>query len=135
MLGSNIFLVPFQMISCSILNQHLERVNLTQQYSPKNKLLLNNTAGTNVLLQSILKVAARCKMHGINKIFLSSVLNLFKISGDSIKKLNLDISNISKSNRFHFIDNSNISMNFLYKDGLHLLYSGKELLAKKKNLS
>ena len=73
-------------------------------------------------------------MHGINKIFLSSVLNLFKISGDSIKKLNLDISNISKSNRFHFIDNSNISMNFLYKDGLHLLYSGKELLAK-KNLS
>ena len=71
-------------------------------------------------------------MHGINKIFLSSVLNLFKISGDSIKKLNLDISNISKSNRFHFIDNSNISMNFLYKDGLHLLYSGKELLAKKK---
>ena len=70
-------------------------------------------------------------MHGINKIFLSSVLNSLKISGDSITKLNLDISNISKSNRFHFIDNSNISMNFLYKDGIHLLYSGKELLAKK----
>ena len=70
-------------------------------------------------------------MHGINKIFLSSVLNSLKISGDSITKLNLEISNISKSNRFHFIDNSNISMNFLYKDGLHLLYSGKELLAKK----
>ena len=70
-------------------------------------------------------------MHGINKIFLSSVLNSLKISGDSITKLNLEISNISKSNRFHFIDNSNISMNFLYKDGIHLLYSGKELLAKK----
>ena len=70
-------------------------------------------------------------MHGISKIFLSSVLNSLKISGDSITKLNLDISNISKSNRFHFIDNSNISMNFLYKDGIHLLYSGKELLAKK----
>ena len=70
-------------------------------------------------------------MHGINKIFLSSVLSSLKISGDSITKLNLDISNISKSNRFHFIDNSNISMNFLYKDGIHLLYSGKELLAKK----
>ena len=70
-------------------------------------------------------------MHGINKIFLSSVLSSLKISGDSITKLNLDISNISKSKRFHFIDNSNISMNFLYKDGIHLLYSGKELLAKK----
>ena len=30
--GSNVFPVPLQMISCSILNQHLERVNLTQQY-------------------------------------------------------------------------------------------------------
>ena len=31
--GSNIFLVPLQMISCSISNQHLERVNLTQQWT------------------------------------------------------------------------------------------------------
>ena len=74
-------------------------------------------------------------MHGINKIFLSSVVNSHKVSSDLIARLNLDISDIRKSNRFHFIDNSNISMNFLYKDGLHLLYSGKELLAKKKNLS
>ena len=49
-----------------------------------------------------------------------------KVSSDLIAKLNLDISNICKSNRFHFIDNSSISMNFL-----HLSYSGKELLAKK----
>ena len=69
-------------------------------------------------------------MHGINKIFVSSVLNTHKVSSDLIAQLNLDISNICKRNRFHFIENSNISMNFLYKDGLHLLYSGKELLAK-----
>ena len=40
-----------------------------------------------------------------------------------IKKVNL------LTNRA-FTENSNISMNFLYIDGLHLLYSGKELLAK-----
>ena len=57
-------------------------------------------------------------MHGINKIFLSSVVNSHKVSSDLIAKLNLEISDIRKSNRFHFIDNSNISMNFLYKDGL-----------------
>ena len=90
---------------------------------------LNNTAGTDVLLQNILKIRARCKMHGINKIFVSSVVNTHKVSSDLIAQLNLDISNFCKRNRFHFIENSNISMNFLYKDGLHL-YSGKELLAK-----
>ena len=93
--------------------------------------LLHNTTGTEVLLQNILKIAARCKMHGIKKIFVSCVLNTHKVPSDIIAKLNLDISNTCRSNRFHFIDNSNISMNFLYKDGLHLLYSGKELLAKK----
>ena len=30
-IDSNIFLVPLQMISCFILNQHLEKVDLTQQ--------------------------------------------------------------------------------------------------------
>ena len=70
------------------------------------------------------------QMHGINKIFASSVLNTHKVSNELIAKLNLDISNICKSSKFHYIDNNNISMNFLYKDGLHWLYSGKELLAK-----
>ena len=41
--------------------------------------LLHNTAGTEVLLQNILNIAARCKMHGINKIFVSSVLNTHKV--------------------------------------------------------
>ena len=34
--------------------------------------LLNNTTGTEVLLQNILKTAARCKMSGIDKIFVLS---------------------------------------------------------------
>ena len=41
--------------------------------------LLNNITGTDVLLQNILKIAARCKMHGISKIFVSSVLNTCKV--------------------------------------------------------
>ena len=47
-----------------------------------------------------------------------------------VAKLNLDIANICKSNSFHFIDNNNTSINFLYKDGLYLFYSGTELQAK-----
>ena len=74
-------------------------------------------------------------MHRINKIFVSSVLNTPKVSSDLIAKLNLHISNICKIiNRFHFIDNNNIPINFLYKYRLHLLYSSKELMRVPKLL-
>ena len=41
-----------------------------------------------------------------------------KVLSDMVVKLNLAIANICKSNNFLFIDNNNISMKFLYKDGL-----------------
>ena len=44
--------------------------------------LLNNTAGTEVLFQNILKIAARYKTHGIDKLFVSSILNTHKVSSD-----------------------------------------------------
>ena len=64
-----------------------------------------STAGIEVLLENILKIAARCKMHVINKIFASSVLNTHKVSSDLIGKFNLDISSICNINGFSFIDN------------------------------
>ena len=61
----------------------------------------------------------KCIMHRISKIFVSSVLHKRKVSSDFIVNLNLDIANICKSITFHFIDNSKLSMNFLYEENLH----------------
>ena len=80
-------------------------------------------------LQNILKMEARCKTYGINKVFVSKILHTLNASSDIFSKLNLDIENVYKSNSFHFIGNNNISMIFLLRDCLHLLHSGKELLA------
>ena len=74
---------------------------------------LLNTTGTEGLLQNILKIAARCKTHIICKIFVSSVLHTGKVSSDMVAKLNLDIDNIVKSNSFHFVDNNNVSINYI----------------------
>ena len=74
---------------------------------------LLNTTGTEGLLQNILKTAARCKTHIICKIFVSSVLHTGKVSSDMVAKLNLDIDNIVKSNSFHFVDNNNVSINYI----------------------
>ena len=79
------------MISCSILNQNLEKFNLTTIIHVAVNELLHNITGTEVKLQNILKIAARCKMHGISKIFVSSVLNTCKVLSDMVAKFNLDI--------------------------------------------
>ena len=74
------------MISCSILNQNLETIIHVAVND-----LLNNITGTEVSLQNILKIAARCKIHGISKIFVSSVLNTCKVLSDMFTKFNFDI--------------------------------------------
>ena len=46
-------------------------------------------------------------MLDINNIFISSVLNVLKVSRDMITKLNLDVLPTS-FNRFHFTHNNNL---------------------------
>ena len=69
-------------------------------------------------------------MHGIRKILVSGVLNTYKVSSNIVAMLNLDIANIYKSNSFYSIDINNMLMTFLYRDGLHLSHTGKELLER-----
>ena len=53
-----------------------------------------------------------------------------------VKKLNVvfdanaSLYNMCRENGFCFVDNSNISVDNLFKDKLHLLDSGKTILAK-----
>ena len=77
------------MICCSILNQHLEKVSSRKKIIQVGiNDLLNNTTSTEGLLQNILKIAARCKMHRVTKKFVTSVLQTCKVSIDMVAKLN-----------------------------------------------
>ena len=66
----NIFLAPIQTISCS----NIEPILGEDQFDKAiiqvgiNNLLIKITS-TEGLLQNILKIAARCKTHGISKFF------------------------------------------------------------------
>ena len=81
-------------------------------------------------MQKILKIAAKCKSHGITKFFISNFFSTRKLSRDVIYNVNFSVFKICKEHQFYYIDNSNIYGELLYKDGLHLLYVGKELLTK-----
>ena len=67
-------------------------------------------------MQNILKLVAKCKSHGITKFFISNLLCIRKLSKDIIHKVNSSMFDICK-HQFYYIDNSNIYVNLLHKDG------------------
>ena len=87
--------------------------------------MLKNTSGANSLMQTILKISAKCKSNGITKLLTSNLLSTRKLTKNIIQKVNSSIFEICKEHHFYYIDNSNIYGYLLYKDVLHLLYAGK----------
>ena len=71
-----------------------------------------------------------CKDHQVNSIFISSLVccNSAHLNR-KIKSFNVILEKLCQSNRFIFINNSNITEMGLADDDLHLKESGKCILA------
>ena len=92
---------------------------------------INNKDSSNSLqlLENLRKIAEKCFSYGIENIFISSV-GYSKISNSYfLERVNAQIAKFCKENNYGFIDHSNINSSHLYDDGLHLLESGKIILA------
>ena len=74
-------------------------------------------------------IALKCISYGICKVFISSICYNTRTSNDNLQEINRRIAGICRENNFNFIDDSNITEKHLFKDGLHLLYPGKVILA------
>ena len=75
-----------------------------------------------------MKVAHRCKDHGVKEIILSSVVATGRVNADVLIHFNESLKNLCRANGFCFVNNDNISEGNLYKN-LHLLEAGKRILA------
>ena len=80
------------------------------------------------LTRNILEISQRCKEHGIEEIIISSLVVTERIDPNLLVRANVSLCNMCKKNGFCFVDNSNISVDNLFKDKLHLLDSGKTIL-------
>ena len=96
--------------------------------------MLNKTSAADSLMQIILKIAAKCKLHDITKFFISNLLYMETFEGYHPQNQFQYLRNLQKY-EFYYVDNGNIDSNPLHKDGLYLLYAGKELLAKNSAVS
>ena len=94
-----------------------------------NDFLNCDTPLYQTFLQNVLTIAQKCKDSGVNEIIISSLVVTEKISLRIIIEANESLRNFCKQNGFNFIDNSNIPSNKLYRDKLHLIESGKDMLA------
>ena len=81
------------------------------------------------LIENIKNIALKCILYGICKVFTSSICYNTRTSNDYLQEINRRIAGICRENNFNFIDNGNITEKHLFKDGLHLLYPGKFIVA------
>ena len=81
------------------------------------------------LTRNILEMSQKCKEHGIEGIIISSLVVTENIDLNLLTRVNALLCNMCRENGFCFVDNSNISVENLFKDKLHLLDSGQTILA------
>ena len=65
----------------------------------------------------------------MKEIIISSLVVTENIDLNLLARVNALLCNMCRENGFYFVENSNISVDNLFKDKLHLLDSGKTILA------
>ena len=79
----------------------------------------------------IADLAIICCDYGVNDVFISVIIcRRDKFLNGKVKRVNFLLKQICEENGYFFIDNSNIEIRDLWKDGIHLLESGKTKLAE-----
>ena len=90
--------------------------------------ILNAEGDKDLIAESFIDIAKECVRLGVKDVFVSSVTVNTRRSSAFISAVNNILQDKCATHQFHFIDNSNIKKEHLWKDGLHLNRSGKDLL-------
>ena len=90
--------------------------------------ILNSASNVNGLLSNI-KDMIKFVILVSNIFFVSGLVYTKIIITEFLEDFTLKLVNVCKEMQVNFIDNSNITGFYLFRDGLHLLESGKKLLA------
>ena len=93
--------------------------------------LLNDESQDSVqnLLDNLKQIGLKCKSAGITRILISGIVVNKKLTSAYISSVNQRISNVCRDISFVFIDNNNSPTSSFFRDGLHLLETGKRVLA------
>ena len=90
---------------------------------------LSKSDTVGILIENIRKAADKCMLYGVSKVLVLAIVRSKRIPESLLEEVNEKISFMCKNNNFIFVDNSNISNIHLFDDGLHLVESGRYILA------
>ena len=90
------------------------------------KDLFSNVKSNNDIWKNIIDIGLRSRNNNIGMIFISSSS---KVNPASIQQLNGLLFNECRKNGFKFVDNGAVSEIDLWTDGIHMIESGKRIIA------
>ena len=91
--------------------------------------LLRSTEDLEEICKDIISIGVRCQDHNIGTIFISGITNSSKISQQTTERMNELLKKACTKHGYKFIDNIEVSNVNLWKDGIHLLESGMNVIA------
>ena len=83
----------------------------------------------NEIAKAIINLALHCWSHNVVTIFISSIVYITNISHTIIQRLNRLFLNECTNYAFHLVDKGAVYKMNLQKDGVHLVESGKVIIA------
>ena len=89
----------------------------------------NENKDTTKIARDVIDIALQCRNHNIGTVFISSIVYSTKVNYELLCKLNNLLHEECVKNGFYFIDNSAVTERDLRKDGVHMVESGKCLVA------
>ena len=82
--------------------------------------ILNAEGDKDLIAESVIDIAKECVQLGVKDVFVSSVTVKIRQSSAFNRVVNKILQDKCATHQFHFIDNSNIKKEHLWKDGLQL---------------
>ena len=135
--GANVQLKSFPGCKAVQLDHYTIPILQEQNYDPAgihvgiNDLLKSSSKkSVDEICGDIIKIALRCRSHNIATIFISSITYSIKVNLQLIRNLNGLLYIACTKYGFYFVDNGDVSRCDLWKDGIHLLETGKMIIGQ-----
>ena len=107
---------------------HIGINDLLQDMAYNNNNLTDNSIKN--FMKNIEQMVQKCRSFGVKRVFLSGITITTRISCQKLEEIHEQLVSLCEKINIIYIDNRNIFGVHLFKDGLHLLESVKQILAK-----
>ena len=80
-------------------------------------------------MKNVRDMVNKCYSFGVKRVFMSGIVYTKRVSLQLLIDTHEELTSLCKEPKIKYIDNRNISGEHLFKDGLHLIDSGKTIWA------